>query len=155
MIAPPSSCAARISDQQIELLDARQRGGVAGENVGAGVVDPDVEAAERAPRGRREIANRREVGEIELEDGGAATELADGAPYLVGAAGVRAIGDRDVGARARGGERDRAADPARRAGDEHGTPRERGVSRPSTSLGAILSLSKDRQSAVAFRHERR
>ena len=140
MMTPPSSWAASISAacHDASIVPRRstaisrssfstigQRGAVAGEDVGARVVDPCVEAAERSARGGTDRADRLRVGEVELQDRRAAAERADLALDLRRAGLVRAIGERDVGSCARRGQRDRATDAARPAGHEHGAAGQR------------------------------
>ena len=112
-------------EQQVQLLDVRERGAGAGEDVGAGVVHPDVEAPERVAGRRAERAHATVVGQVEPDDGRAASERLDLALDVPRTVLVRPIGQRDVGAGASGGERDRPADPAGRAGHEHGAAGQR------------------------------
>ena len=113
-------------EQQVQLLDRRESAAPApGQDVGAGVVHPDVEAPERVAGRGADRADRLEVGEVELERQRSPSERADLALDFPRALLVLAIGDRDVGSRASGGERYRPADAARGAGHEHGAARER------------------------------
>ena len=141
MMTPPLSCAPSISaachDASIvprrstastwSIFSARrERGAGAGEDVGARVVHPDVQAPERlawptGPSG----AERLIVGQVEVKRGRAPSEGSNLALDFTRALFVRSIGDRDVGAGARGGERNRPADSARGARDEHGAAGER------------------------------
>ena len=89
----------------------------AGEDVGAGVVDPGVDPPEPLAQRRRQrldIVVAADVGPQHLR---AATERTDGGGGLLGSRGVSAIGDREVGAFAGAAEGDGAPDPARGPGD--------------------------------------
>ena len=135
MMTPPSSCApsssAACHDASIvprrstassrsSFSIVRERRAGAGEDVGAGVVHPDVEAAERVAHGGPERSNGRLVGQVERGRTRSRPErLRSRAPPRPRPL-VRAVGQRDVGAGAGRRQRDRAADAARRAGHEHG-----------------------------------
>jgi hypothetical protein len=102
-------------EQDVELALPIPRRRVAGEDVGAGVVDPDVDAAE-LPAGfvDQPLAGfaRAEIG---LSD---ERPLADRVSDLARALGRRAVREQDDGALGREGLGDGAADAAARAGDD-------------------------------------
>src|SRR5438477_597848 len=83
-----------------------------------GVVDEDVDAPEFAGRLLRQRLARAIGIEIPGREQGAAPRRLDREPGHVRVLVLREIGDDDVGAFAREGQRHRAADPAVRAGDE-------------------------------------
>ena len=74
---------------------------------------------------RAERAQRQVVGQVEPDDGRAASERVDLALHLPRTVLVRPIGQRDIRAGASGGKRDRPADSAGRAGHEHGAAGQR------------------------------
>ena len=136
------------AEHQVEAL--HRRGERAGEADGAGVVDQDVDAAEGldGPRdgGRDRLLVADVAGEGQRAPAGG-LDLRRGGVDRAGQLRVRRLGlggDRDVGAVARGAQRDRQPDAARRAGDEqraagerrHGVVRRRGFSSRRTSARA-------------------
>jgi selenide,water dikinase len=113
------------SEDSIDFLAGRKRRSGAGQDVGARVVHPDIQAAERTARGGTEGAERLIVSQIEGQRCGASSERADLALNFTRARLVHSIGDRDIGSGAGGGERNRPADAAGGARHEHTATGER------------------------------
>ena len=115
--------AARI-DLVHEIETAHVGLGNAGKLDGAGIIDDDVERTERRRSFVDRVLHRLFVAHVDHERQGAAARLLDllgGAVDRAGELGMRRLGlggDRDIGAVARGFQRDRQPDAARGAGDE-------------------------------------
>ena len=107
------------------FLDVGERGAGTRQDVGTGVVHPDIDPPDRLGRGLAQRADRRGVGDVALDHGGAATEALNLALDLPRALLIGQIGQDDVRPRAGGRDRDCAADAARPAGHEHAAAGER------------------------------
>ena len=107
------------AQEQVELLGGRHRRGRPREHVGAGIVHPDVHAAQRGTGGARERVDGRRVAKVEPDHAGATSKGLDVARGIACPALVRAVRECDVRARPRRRDRDATSDPARRARHEH------------------------------------
>ena len=104
--------------EQVELALPVPAGLLAGEHVGAGVVDPDVEPAEPLARLGHEGLAARARAEVGLHDGRAAAARRDALGDRSRGRLAAAIGDEHRGAGAGERFRDRGADAAARARDD-------------------------------------
>jgi hypothetical protein len=122
-------------EQEVQLLERGEASARAGEDVRAGVVDPDIDAAVGAAevgRERLELALYRDVEPPHLDP---AAEPSDEGSRLLRSAGIVAVGDCDLGTRPCAGDCDGASDPTRPAGHEHDLRRQAPVcTRPALPL---------------------
>jgi hypothetical protein len=124
-------------EDAVQLLETRERGAWAGEDVGAGVVDPAVHSAEAlrdGARQRRHVVLPADVGADHLD---LAPQRADLLRRLLGSIGIGAIGDREIRPFPATGQRDRASDAARCARDQHHLP----VQPHAASLGSLAGAN--------------
>src|SRR6185295_11925258 len=123
------------SKQEVELLEGREASRRTGEDVRAGVVDPDVDPSVRAVELGGERLELAFESHVELPDLDPTAQLPDHPGRLLRAFGIVTVGDRDLRARPRAGDRDGSSDAARAAGDEHDLPRQAPVHRgPALAL---------------------
>jgi hypothetical protein len=105
-------------EQDVELALPLPRRRLAGQHVGAGVVDPHVDATERVARLRNHALARFARGEVGLADVRAPAARRDRVGHLRRALGRGAVGEQHDGSLVGVGLGDRASDPAARAGDD-------------------------------------
>ncbi len=101
----------------LERLDRHVEKGV--ERADAGIVDEDVDLAERGHRAVDKGARRLRIGDVAVQREGAAPQRLDLGDAARRAFIVVQIVDRDIGAVPRGADRSGTADPRRPAGDKH------------------------------------
>ncbi len=132
------------SQQEVQLFERCQASRRTGEDVRAGVVDPDIDpsvCAVEVGGERLELAFDRHVELLDLDP---TAQLPDQPRRLLRPLGIAAVGDRDLGAGPRAGDRDGAPDAARAAGDEHDLPRQAPVHRgPALALFHAASRCAD------------
>ena len=97
----------------------------------------DVHSLELLPDIARECGDRRGIRELELKDGGAPADALDLGGNCSRIVPARAEGDRDIGARARESDRDRAANSSRCTGHERDFAGER-----IHCVGQLVALPK-------------
>src|SRR6185437_6326972 len=102
----------------VELLGVGQIGGGAGEDVGAGVVDPDIDATERALGIVSEIGDRGGVSQVQTKHVRASAQALDLGGRRPGLAFFVAVCDRDVRTCVRSGQCDGSTNTCGSAGNE-------------------------------------
>ena len=123
-LAPDQERAAQIDpDQPVEIRRRGLEQRLLDQD--AGVVDQDVETAERGERTLEHRQHRRLVGDVRAYGEGAAAAGMDLGDDRLDLGLRREIVHRHMGALGRKRERDRAADPARSAGDQRALAVER------------------------------